>query len=117
MRKRETVLLSTAHLVELDLLRRGVRLPTQEALPPGDYYAFVCRQRRRPQAEVYAWSLRQPLPSIPVPLAGNDPDAVIDLQAVFTTVYERAGYDYSLDYQRAVEPPLSEVDAAWDRSD
>ena len=34
-------------------------------------------------------------------------------QAVFETVHGRAGYDYSLDYGRADEPPLSGEDAAW----
>lgn len=111
--KREAVLLSATHLVELDLLRRGERLPTIETLPAGDYYAFVCRGQRRPKAEVYFWSLRQRLPTIPVPLAGNDPDVMLDLQAAFTAVYDRAGYDYSLDYRRPVEPPLSDNDIAW----
>src|SRR5438874_2737138 len=41
LRKREKVLLSPAHLVEIDLLRGGERLPTREPLPPGDYYALV----------------------------------------------------------------------------
>jgi hypothetical protein len=111
--KREAVLQSPAHLVELDLLRGGERLPTLEPLPPGDYYAFVCREYDRPAAEVYAWPLRHPLPPIPVPLAGDDPDVVLELQAIFNTVYERAGYDYSLDYDGPIAPPLSEADAAW----
>jgi hypothetical protein len=113
LRKREEVLLSATHLVELDLLRGGERLPTLEALPPGDYYVFVCRGQRRFQAEVYAWPMRRPLPPVPVPLAGADPDVVLDLQAMFTTVYDRAGYDYSLDYRRALMPPLSEADQVW----
>jgi len=113
--KREAVLQSTAHLIELDLLRGGRRLPTIEPLPPADYYAFVCRAQHRPRAEVYAWTLRHRLPTIPVPLAADDPDVMLDLQAVFDTVYERAGYDYSLDYHRPVEPPLSDADAAWVR--
>jgi hypothetical protein len=113
LRKREEVLLSATHLVELDLLRAGERLPTLEALPPGDYYAFVCRGQRRFQAEVYAWPMRRPLPPVPVPLAGADPDVVLDLQVMFTTVYDRAGYDYSLDYRRALMPPLSEADQVW----
>lgn len=113
LKKREEVLLSSAHLVELDLLRGGARLPTNEPLPPGDYYAFVCRRRRRPRVEVYAWPLRHPLPSIPVPLTGEDPDVALDLQEVFTTVYDRAAYQYSIDYAAVVEPPLPEADAAW----
>ena len=113
LRKREEVLLSATHLVELDLLRGGERLPTLEPLPSGDYYAFVCRGQRRFQAEVYAWSLRRPLPPVPVPLAGADPDAVLDLQMLFTTVYDRTGYDYSLNYRHAPVPPLSAADQAW----
>jgi hypothetical protein len=113
LRKREAALRSAAHLIELDLLRGGRRLPMREPLPPGDYYAFVSREWRRPLVEVYAWPLSHPLPPIPVPLAEGDRDAVLDLQAIFTTVYDRAGYDYSLDYRRPVEPPLSEAEAAW----
>jgi uncharacterized protein DUF4058 len=36
LNKREEILRSTAHLVELDLLRGGERLPTIEKLPPAD---------------------------------------------------------------------------------
>ena len=110
---RDEVLLSYTHLIELDLLRGGERLPTLEPLPCSAYYAFICRQQRRFQAEVYAWSLRQPLPPIPVPLAGADPDVMLDLQAIFTIVYDRAGYDYALNYRRTLEPPLNDADAAW----
>jgi Protein of unknown function (DUF4058) len=113
LRKRGHVLLSPAHLVELDLLRGGERLPTREPLPPGDYYALVCREPNRPIAEVYAWTLRDPLPSLPIPLAEEDDDLILDLQAVFTAVYDRALYAYSLDYRSLTEPRLSEADAAW----
>lgn len=36
--------------------------------------------------------------------------------AVTLTVYDRARYDYLLDYKRPVEPPLNEADAAWAQS-
>ena len=113
--KRESVLLSATHLVELDLLRGGERLPVVEPLPPADYYAFVSRASRRPRVEVYPWSLRRPMPSIDIPLAGDDPDVTLDLQAAFNTVYDRTGYDYSLDYQRDIVPPLSDEDTEWVR--
>jgi uncharacterized protein DUF4058 len=110
---RNELLQSSRHLVELDLLRCGKPPPGLKALPVGDYRALVARAERRPQAEAYVWSLRQPLPSIPIPLANGDPDVTLDLQAVFTSAYDRAGYDYSLDYRRLVEPPLGEADAGW----
>jgi hypothetical protein len=107
--KRDTVLQTATHLVELDLLRGGVRLPMVDTLPAGDYYAIVSRAYRRPRAEVYTWRLFDPLPTIPVPLRRDDPDAPLDLQAVFTMVYDRARYHLSLDYQA---PLLPEPDAA-----
>jgi hypothetical protein len=116
LRKRESVLRSSSHLVELDLLRGGKRMPTVEPLPPGDYYALVCRGNRRPRAEVYAWSIRQPLPRVPIPLADGDPDANLDLGAIFAAVYEFSRYDRSVDYRRELQQPLNEPDAAWVKS-
>jgi hypothetical protein len=113
--KREEVLQSRAHLVELDLLRGGVRLPTTTPLPEGDYYAIVSRRQRRPKAAVYAWTVRDRLPTIPVPLKAGDPDVPLDLQAAFNTVYDRARYDLSLDYEDRLEPPLSAANAEWSR--
>ncbi|NUQ64118.1 MAG: DUF4058 family protein [Pirellulales bacterium] len=37
-----------------------------------------------------AWTLRDQLPAIPIPLAQDDPDAPLDLQTAFTTTYDRA---------------------------
>lgn len=113
LKKRGRVLLSPAHLVEIDLLRGGERLPTREPLPSGDYYALICRQPHRPVVEVYSWRLRDPLPAIPIPLAEEDNDVVLNLQEVFSRVYDRALYAYSLDYRAPIEPPLGEADAAW----
>jgi len=111
--KREELLQSQVHLVELDLVRRGRRLPMTSPLPPGDYYAIVSRRQRRPRADVYVWTLRDRLPSIPVPLKKGDHDVQLELQTVFTTVYDRARYDRSLDYTQAISPPMDESDAAW----
>ena len=111
--KREIVLKSPAHLIEIDLLRGGTRLPMARPLPPADYYVFVHRTQRRPIADVWHFTLRDRLPTILVPLAGNDPDVPLDLQAVFSAVYDRAGYDYSVDYQHGTLPLLNEEEAAW----
>jgi hypothetical protein len=104
--KRSNILYTPANLVEIDLLRGGQRLATREPLAPADYYAFVFCTGRMPQVDVYGWTLHDRLPAVPVPLAGDDPDVLLDLQAAFTTTYDRAGYDYALDYGLPVEPPL-----------
>ncbi len=113
--KRESVLQSQTHLIELDLLRGGQRLPTVGPLPEGDYFAVVSRAQRRPRAEVYAWPLRHTLPSIPVPLTSGDDDVSLDLQAIFSTVFDRARYDLSINYEAALTPALAEADAKWAR--
>jgi hypothetical protein len=115
LKRRNAILNSDAHLIELDLLREGERVPMGKPLPPADYYAIVSRSYRRPMAEVYAWTIRQKMPTIPVPLLWGEPDVPLDLQGVLTTVYDRAGYDYRLPYDRDPEPPLRAEDAAWAR--
>ncbi len=113
LRKREEVLRSRTHLVEIDLLRGGDRLPVRGSQPECDYIALVSRERKRPRAEAYPIFLRQQLPITPIPLAEGDPDISLDLQKAFTLAYDRAGYDYSLDYGREVEPPLDDEDSSW----
>ncbi|MBX6316783.1 MAG: DUF4058 family protein, partial [Isosphaeraceae bacterium] len=113
LEKRRELIDRPVNLVELDLLLGGRRLPMAEPLPPGDYYALVSRAERRPQAEVYAWTIRQPLPTIPIPLRPPDPDVPLDLAAIFATAYERGRYARSLDYGAPLTVPLAETDRLW----
>lgn len=115
LEKRQEVFARPIHLVELDLLRRGRRPPTVETLEPRDYYAFVCRHEKRPEVQVYGWTLRQRMPPVDIPLKGPSEQVQLDLQSIFNTLYERAGYAYSLNYDLPVEPALSKPDAAWIR--
>jgi hypothetical protein len=116
LQKRADYLRTLTHIVEIDLLRGGRRLPVNESFPKADYCAFVGRWDRRPQVEVYAWSLQDRLPSIPVPLREGDPDAWLNLQEALTRTYDRAGYDYTLDYDADVTPALAPADHEWARN-
>ena len=113
--KREEILRSRTNLVELDLLRGGQRLPAR-GMPAGDYYALVSRGHKRPRTDVYAWSIREPLPEIPIPLKKDEPEVHLNLQEVFQTVYQRARYQLSVDYRAPLDTPLPEAEAAWVRS-
>jgi len=112
--KREEILQSRTNLVELDLLRGGKRLP-MIGMPPGDYFAIVSRGYRRPRADVYHWTIRNPLPTLPIPLKKGEPEAPLDLQQAFTTVYDRARYDLSLNYAANLSLPWRDDDASWVR--
>jgi hypothetical protein len=113
LRKRTEFVRSPAHIVEIDLLRGGVRLPFDDPLPPADFLASVARSERRPDADVYSWQLRDPLPTIPIPLRADDGDVPLDLQAAFTRVYDAAQYFKLLKYDRPVLPRLSADDEQW----
>lgn len=111
--KRHEVLFSRVHLVELDLLRGGERMPLRKGEPKGDYRALLSRWEWRPKALIWHWQLRDLMPTIPIPLKGKEEWVKLDLQGVFNTVYERGGYRYLLNYRRPIEPPLSDEDKAW----
>jgi hypothetical protein len=109
--KRRQLLASGVHLVEIDLLRGGPRMPMED-LPDCDYYAIVSRVEDRPRVGVWPIRLREPLPKIPIPLRGDDPDAKLDLQAALHRIYDAAGYqDYI--YLGRPQPPLHPADADW----
>lgn len=110
--KRQEILQSRTNLVELDLLRGGKRLPVA-GLPHGDYFALVSRGHRRPRTDVFHWTLRQSLPTISIPLKKDEPEVPLDLQAVFTTVFDRARYQLSLNYTAKLTVPLIEADEKW----
>jgi hypothetical protein len=109
--RRTALMMRPVNYVEIDLLRGGPRMPIGR-LPECDYYALVSRHERQPVADFWAVRLRDPLPTIPVPLRSPDPDAVLDLQAALHRVYDAARYESSI-YDGQPEPALPADDAAW----
>jgi len=102
------------NMVKIDLLMGvGERLATVEPLPPADYYAFVTRAHRLPKVDVYAWSVRQALPPIPIPLLPPDADVPIDLAILVTQVYDRGRYGQLIAYDKAAPKGIGEGDPAW----
>jgi hypothetical protein len=111
---RRLELLQTAtHLLEIDLLCQGERIQLHGEPPSAPYYIYLSRANRRPYTLVYALSLRNPLPRIPVPLLHPDPDVVLDLQAALDACFELVGYENLLDYR--ADPPTGHPpeDVAW----
>jgi Protein of unknown function (DUF4058) len=111
--KRQQVLESRTHLVEIDLLRDGEPMPVLAALPASHYRILISRSDTRPTADLYPFDLTDTIPKFPLPLQPNDTAPIIDLQALLNEVYQRSGYDYFIDYQQNPLPPLSEAELAW----
>ncbi len=102
-----------AHFVELDLLRRGRRMPMAGRWPDSPYYLLVCRKQEAPRCTVWPAHFLRPLPPLSIPLAAPDPDVTLALQPLVEAVYARSHYDRDLDYNRPLHPPLGPADAAW----
>ncbi|HEY7118875.1 MAG TPA: DUF4058 family protein [Tepidisphaeraceae bacterium] len=111
--KRDQLLHRPVHLVEVDLLLRGPRMPFQDPLPPAHYYAMISRADRRPVCEVYGWTIRDRLPSMPIPLEPPDPDLITDLHQVYATTFERGPYDQLVRYDRPIDIPLADDLRKW----
>jgi hypothetical protein len=111
--KRDLLLGSRVHLVEIDLLRLGRRLPMQEPLPSVEYFVFVSRAHQRPTTDVWPISIREPLPVIPIPLRRKDPEVLLDLEQALAKVYDEGDFDSIIDYGNPPEPPLTRRQDAW----
>ncbi len=112
--KRQGILRSTAHFIEIDLLRGGPKMPT-EGSGECDYSVLISVYEGRPQAGYWPIMLRDRLPIIPIPLREPLNDVRLDLQEILHTVYDRAYYKDHI-YQGTPEPPLSAEDATWAES-
>lgn len=111
--KRERILVSTTHLIEIDWLRKGQRVPMREPLPPAPYFIFLSRAGKRPATEVWPIALTEPLPSVPVPLLPGDDDVALDLQSTLNRVYDDFAYGRILDYGKPPDVPLDGGEAQW----
>ncbi|MBD2448560.1 DUF4058 family protein [Nostoc sp. FACHB-152] len=113
-KKRQRVLGSLSHLVEIDLLRENTPMPMIGVEETSDYRIIVSRATTRPMADLYEFQLREPIPNFSLPLKSDDPELAVDLQTILLGVYDRGSYQFRIDYHQPVPPPkLSAADQQW----
>lgn len=108
---------SDVHLIEIDLLRDGahtIACPLS-AGPKGCNDYVVCLHRAGAKNKYSLWptSIKERLPRIEVPLAGDDKSVVIDLQPIFDRCHQSGRYELRVDYDKECTPPLSPENAKW----
>jgi hypothetical protein len=113
--KRHALLREPVHLVEVDLLLGGRRLPLSGDYPIGNDFALVSHADRRPNCSVYAWTIQQRLPVIPIPLQDPDPEVWINLAELFALNFQRGRYGRSIDYAATPALSLSPAEREWVR--
>ncbi len=113
LRRRERLLCGISNLVEIDLQRIGQPMPILDEIPKSDYRILVHRRHQRPWADLYVFSVRDPIPVFPLPLQQDEDEPLIDLNPILHQLYDLAGYDLRIDYRRDPDPPLTNADAAW----
>lgn len=112
-RKRQAHLEGYANLVEIDLLRRGRRMPMEDEWPDSPYYVLVSRKPAAPQCTVWPASCLRPLPEIPVPLSPPDADVRRALQPMIESIYARSRYALDIDYRQRCRPRLDAAHVQW----
>jgi hypothetical protein len=102
-----------ANVVEIDLVVQGRPLfeYCRDGLPAWDYAVTVLRAAQPVRYEIYTSTLQKRLPRFRLPLAANERDGVVDLQAVFRQCYERAAFGRLID-RRNIPPFLHDRIAA-----
>lgn len=112
LRKRQSVVLGEVNLVEIDLLRGGMRMPMLDPWPDSPFTLLVSRPSRKPDCEVWPAFCHHKLPTVPVPLSHPDPDLSLNLQPMIDAVYQRSRYGNTIDYSKPLTPPLSSEERA-----
>ena len=118
-KERCKILHSSAHFIEIDLLRSGqhtVAIP-YKAVASRRHFDYLINLRRADskfnQFECWPFTVQERMPTIRVPLAAGWPDTLADLQSVFDSVYDKSRMRQQVNYKREPEPPLSPADTAW----
>ena len=112
-KKRKELHSSGVHLLEIDLLRRGKRLVEHPKLRACHYIVALMRATNK-ITDAWGFNVTDTAPVVPIPLAGKDPDVVLDLGEALKVIYKRSMYHLSVDYKEVPpKPPFTESELDW----
>ncbi len=112
-KRRLEFLSSSAHYMEIDLLRIGKRYPVVGTLPSVPYFIFLSRVNQRPRVQTWPIPMTEPLPVVNVPLLSDDADVSLDLELAWSTIYELFSYSEMVDHKYPPVVPLTLDQKEW----
>jgi len=115
LERREEVKKMNANVVEIDLVLQGQVLIdyAKDATPAWDYAVVVTRWTHPDRYEIYSATLPKRLPRFRVPLASDDRDTVLDLQAAVARAYDQGDFLKLIDYTRDPATRLTDENRRW----
>ncbi len=115
--KRDEVRSVRSNIVEIDLVLQGDPMLeyTRDDLPEWDYAVTVTRATQPERHEIYTSTLQKRLPRFRLPLASDDRDTVLDLQATFSRCYDQGDFGDAVDYRSEPMTKIEDEDRDWIR--
>jgi hypothetical protein len=114
---RQAATAQRAGIVEIDLVMQGKPTLTysRDGLPEYDYAVTVTRANSPDRYEIYTATLQKRLPKFKLPLAADDRDALLDLQAAFARAYDLGTFANQINYKAPPPPdvPLTDAYKTW----
>ncbi len=88
---------------------------SRDGLPEFDYAVSVTRATAPDRYEIYTATIQKRLPKFKLPLAPDDRDALLDLQAAFSRAYDLGGFVTQIDYKTPppLDVPLTDAYRGW----
>jgi hypothetical protein len=115
--KRRESAVQRAGIVEIDLVLQGKPTLTysRDGLPEYDYAVSVTKATAPDRYEIYTATIQKRLPKFKLPLASDDKDTLLDLQAAFGRAYDLGGFASLIDYKGSppADVPLSDTYKTW----
>jgi hypothetical protein len=117
LEKRKELLAGGVNVVEIDLVRTGDwRRLVKNAYPPKAESVYRAVQRvagNPPDVWLHPFSLREPLPTIKIPLRKKEKPCDLSLQPLIDRAYFNGRYSRTINYGRPCDPPLDGDDVLW----
>ena len=114
---RQLAVAQKAGIVEIDLVMQGKPTLTysRDGLPEYDYAVTVTRCNAPDRYEIYTATLQKRLPKFKLPLAADDRDALLDLQAAFARAYDLGTFANQINYKGSPHPdvPFTPESKMW----